>query len=153
MASRSFTTVEIAQAVGFSVRQLDYWVRQGLITPSVQESHGPGTRRLYAIDDLIQFQFIRQLKQYGWSTQKIRKAITTLRVVMNDPNPLKHAVLVHGKNTLLALCKTKDGERIALDALNVAGQQVMGIILEMLIEEAQQIAHTIADTKSDEALV
>lgn len=153
MTSRSYTTVEIAQATGFSIRQLDYWAQQGLITPSVQESHGPGTHRFYAIDDLIQLEFIRQLKRFGWSTQKIRKAITTLRDVMGDPNPLKHAILIHGKNTLFALCKTKDGERIALDALSVGGQQVMGIILEMLIEEAQQLAHTIAETKRDEASV
>ncbi len=153
MPSGSYTTTAIAQATGFSIRQLDYWIQQGLITPSIQKSHGPGTRRLYAIDDLIQLQFIRQLKRYGWSTQKIRKAITTLSDIMNDPNPLKHAILVHGKNTLFALCKTKEGERIALDALSAGGQQVMGVVLEMLIEEAQQIAHTIEDAKRDEVII
>ncbi|SRR6266436_5780998 len=148
MASRSYTTAEIAQATGFSIRQLHYWARKRLVIPSVQDSHGPGTRKRYAIDDIIQLQFIRQLKRYGWSTQKIRKAVNTLRDVMNDPNPLKHAILVHGKNTLFALCKTKEGERIALDALNVGGQQVMGIVLEMLIEEAQQIAGYIESSET-----
>src|ERR1700693_1567336 len=116
MASRAFTTNEVARMTGFSVRQLDYWALQGLIVPGIQQSHGPGTRKLYSLDDLVQLQFIRQLKHYGWSTQKIKQAIDTLRDVMNDPDPLKHAILVHGKNTLFALCKTKEGERIALDA-------------------------------------
>lgn len=153
MLSRSYTTAEVAQATGFSIRQLDYWTQRGLITPSVQESHGPGTRKLYATDDLIQLQFIRQLKRFGWSTQKIGQAITTLREVMNDSNPLKHAILVHGKNTLFALCKTKEGERIVLDALSVGGQQVMWIVLEMLIEEAQQIAQNIENSTRDEATI
>ncbi len=149
MHPRAYTTTEIAQATGFSIRQLDYWARQGLVEPSTQESHGPGTRRLYAIEDLVQLQFIRQLKQYGWSTRKIRKAVNTLRTVMNDPNPLKNAVLVHGKGTIIALCKTREGERMLLDALDTGGQQVMGIVLEMLIEEAQQIVRNRNDPTRD----
>ncbi len=145
MLIQAYPTVEVARMTGFSVRQLDYWAQQGMIVPSVCQSRGPGTRKLYSIDDLVQLQFVRQLKQYGWSTQKIRQAINTLRDVMNDPNPLKHAVLVHGKNTLFALCKTKEGERIALDALNAGGQQVMAVVLEMLVEEARKMAQSIED--------
>jgi DNA-binding transcriptional MerR regulator len=140
MTARVYTTVEVAQISGFSVRQLDYWARQGLLAPSLQQSHGPGTRRLYSLDDLIQLRFIRQVKRHGWSTQKIRTAIRTLRAVMEDPDPLKNAVLVHSKGTLLALCKTKEGERILIDALSAGGQQVMGIVLETLEEETRRVA-------------
>ena len=146
MAFGAYTTVEVAQATGFSVRQLDYWAQQGLLVPGVQQSHGPGTRKLYSVEDLAQLQLIRRLKQHGWSTRKIRRAVNTLRVVMDDPNPLKNAILVHSKGTLVALCKTKEGERILLDALNAGGQQVMGIVLEMLMEEAQRVAHYIEDS-------
>ncbi len=147
MNLRCYTTIEVAQATGFSIRQLDYWAQHGLLLPSIQQSHGPGTRKLYSVEDLVQLQFIRQLKRFGWSTRKIWKAVNTLRAVMNDPNPLKNAVLVHGKGTLIALCKTKEGERIMLDALNAGGQQVMGIVLEMLIKEAQQIAGSIDNSE------
>ncbi len=135
MAQDVFTTMNIVHITGFSERQLDYWARQGIVVPSVQQSHGPGSRRLYAIEDLVQLNFIRQLKRHGWSTQKIREAIVRLREVMGDPNPLKSAMLFDGKGTMLALCKTKEGERILLDALSTGGQLVMGIVLEMLIEE------------------
>lgn len=37
---------ELAVAAGVSYRQLDYWVRQGLITPTV-DSHGSGSRRAW----------------------------------------------------------------------------------------------------------
>ena len=138
MAQDVFTTMNIVHITGFSERQLDYWARQGIVVPSVQQSHGSGSRRLYAIEDLVQLNFIRQLKRHGWSTQKIREAIVRLREVMSDPNPLKSAMLFDGKGTMLALCKTKEGERILLDALSTGGQLVMGIVLEMLIEETQR---------------
>ena len=125
--------------MGFTMRQLDYWVQQGVVIPSIQQSHGPGSRRLYSLDDLLQLRFIRQLKHYGWSTQKIRTAITTLRTVMNDPDPLRNALVIHGKGTILALCKTREGERILLDALSTGGQQVMWMVLETLSEEMQQV--------------
>ena len=139
MTQDVFTTMDIVHITGFSERQLDYWARQEIVVPSVQQSHGPGSRRLYAIEDLVQLNFVRQLKRHGWSTQKIREAIVRLREVMGDPNPLKSAMLFDGKGTMLALCKTKEGERILLAALNTGGQLVMGIVLEMLIEETQRI--------------
>jgi DNA-binding transcriptional MerR regulator len=145
MPAPAYTTAEVAQITGFSVRQLDYWAQQGLLVPGIQQSRGPGTRRLYGLDDLVQLRFIRQIKRYGWSTHKIRAAITTLRVVMEDPDPLKNAVLVHSKGILLALCKTKEGERILLDALNAGGQQVMGIVLETLEEETRRVAEKFSD--------
>jgi len=154
MALTSFSTVEVAHATGFSVKQLDYWACRGIVIPSIQQSHGPGTRKRYSVDDLVKLQFIRQLKHYGWSIQKIGRAIKTLGVIIDDPDPLKHAVLIHGKNTLIALCKTKEGERIVIDALSVGGQQIMGVVLEMLIEEAQQIVNRMNEyTMNEETIV
>src|SRR6266581_85415 len=139
MAYDVFTTMDIVRITGFSERQLDYWARQGIVIPSIRQSHGPGSRRLYAIEDLVQLNFIRQLKLHGWSTQKIREAIVRLREVMGDPNPLKSAMLFDGRGTMLAICKTKEGERILLDALSTGGQLVMGIVLEVLSEETRHV--------------
>ena len=135
-----YTTADVARLTGFSVRQLDYWARQQLVVPSIKQAHGPGSRRLYSFEDLLQLRFVRQLKYQGCSTQKIHTAIEKLRVVMNDPDPLKNAVIIYQKGMLLALCKTKAGERILLDALNASGQQVMWIVLEVLAEEMRDIA-------------
>jgi len=153
MASHVYTTAEVARATGFSHKQLDYWASTRLLVPGEQQSHGPGTRRLYSVDDLVQLQFIRHLKSYGWSTRKIGQAAKTLREVMNVSDPLKYAILVNGKNMLIALCKTKEGERIAIDALSVGGQQVMGIVVEMLIEEAYQLTTGIKEPARDEEAI
>jgi DNA-binding transcriptional MerR regulator len=134
-----FTTADVARLTGFSARQLDYWARQQWITPSIQPAHGPGSRRLYSFEDLLQLRFVCQLKSQGCSTQKIHTAVEKLRAVMEDPDPLKNAVMIYQKGMLLALCKTKAGERILLDALNASGQQVMWIVLETLTEETRQV--------------
>src|SRR5260370_17208678 len=129
MSSHVYTTAEVARATGFSHKQLDYWASTRLLVPSEKQSHAPGTRRLYSVDDLVQLQFIRHLKSYGWSTRKIGQAAKTLREVMNVSDPLKYAILVNGKNMLIALCKTKKGERIAINPLTFRVQQLMAVIV------------------------
>src|SRR2546429_3409936 len=130
-----YTTTEVAHITGFTLRQLDYWAREKMIIPSFQHAHGSGSRRLYTVEDLVQLNIVRQLKRHNWSTQKIHKAIETLKDIMNDANPLRNAILVHGKGTIFALSKTREGERILIDALSTTGQQVMSFVLETLLEE------------------
>src|SRR6266851_9475143 len=120
--SQTYSTSDVARISGFSVRQIAYWAKQGIIVPSIQQAHGSGTRRRYSFDDLLQLRFVRQLMNHGWSLQKIREAITRLREVMEDPHSLQKAILVHGSRTILAICKTKEGERIILDTLDPGGQ-------------------------------
>jgi len=136
MTSRTYSTGEIAQMSSFSVRQIGYWAKKGIVVPSVQQAHGSGTRRRYSLDDVLQLRFVRQLKEYGWSIQKIREAITRLREIMDDPHILQRAIPIHGAQTILAICKTKEGERILLDCLDPGGQQVLWIFLWTLQEEA-----------------
>jgi DNA-binding transcriptional MerR regulator len=140
VTTRIYTTSEVAEISGFSIRQISYWAEQKIIVPSVQQARGSGTRRRYSFDDLLQLRFVRQLMKHGWSLQKIREAVSRLRDVMGDPQSLHKAVLVHGTNTILAICKTKEGERIILDTLDPSGQQVMWVVLEILKEETKSIA-------------
>ncbi|HEY1352031.1 MAG TPA: MerR family transcriptional regulator [Ktedonobacteraceae bacterium] len=153
MASSGYTTADIVQVTGFSHKQLDYWASTGLLVPGEQQSHGPGTRRLYSGDDLVQLQFIRRLKSYGWSTRKIGQVVKMLREVMDGSDPLKYAILVNGKHTLIALCKTKEGERTAIDALSVGGQQVRGIVVEMLRDEAYQLVTEMKESARGEETI
>ncbi len=67
---------------------------------------------------------------------------------MNDPNPLKHAMLLHDKKTIIALYKTKEGEQILFDTLSAGRQQVMGIVLELLMEEAIEAMENRSDSRT-----
>ncbi len=146
--SRTYSTHEVAQMSGFSVRQIAYWAKQGIIIPSVQQARGSGTRRRYSFDDLLQLRFVRQLRNRDWSVQKIREAINKLREVMDDPHVLQRAIPVHGAQTILAICKTKEGERILLDCLDPGGQQVMWIYLWTLQEEVFLATSDVEEKKS-----
>jgi len=143
--SQTYSTHEIAELSGFSERQIGYWAKQEIVVPSIQQAHGSGTHRRYSFDDLLQLRFVRQLRNQGWSIQKIREVIAKLREVMSDSNVLQRAIPIHSARTILAICKTKEGERILLDCLDPGGQQVMWIYLWALQEETISASAQVED--------
>ncbi len=130
---------------GLSVRQLDHWSQQGLFVPGVRPSEGPGTRRLYSLEDVVQLKSLKKLKCYRWSTQKLRGAIEMLREVMRDPNPLRQAVLIGDRKTLLAVYKTKQGQQVLQDALRPGGQSVLSLVIETVEAETRQLILNLTD--------
>lgn len=46
------STREVADLAGISYRQLDYWCRIGMLTPSLRDANGSGSRRRYSDDDV-----------------------------------------------------------------------------------------------------
>lgn len=78
-AQEGFRVPEVCRLVGISYRQLDYWARTGLVTPSIREAGGSGTQRLYSFQDLVQLRVIKKLLDTGISLQNIREAVTYIR--------------------------------------------------------------------------
>ena len=138
MQRQTFSTSQTSLLTGLSIRQLNHWAQHKLFIPSGRTACGQGTRNLYTSFDIVQLLSLKKLKCYHWSTQKIQKAVTMLRSVMQDENPLKQSFLVADGKSMLAVCKTKAGERILLDAFAEGGQQVMIIVLEIMEEETRQ---------------
>src|SRR5690349_10282474 len=81
--SEGYRVPEVCRVIGITYRQLDYWARTGLVTPSVREAGGSGTQRLYSFQDLVQLRVIRKLIDTGVSLQRIRKAVVYLRQNMS----------------------------------------------------------------------
>ena len=46
MAEQGYAAPEVCKIVGITYRQLDYWARTELVTPSVRDASGSGTQRL-----------------------------------------------------------------------------------------------------------
>jgi DNA-binding transcriptional MerR regulator len=82
---QGYRVPEVCKVVGISYRQLDYWARTGLVTPSIREAGGSGTQRLYSFQDLIELRVIKQLLDTGVSLQKIRQAVEFLREMKRQP--------------------------------------------------------------------
>ena len=54
-ADIGISSTEIVERLNgrITYRQLDYWVRIGRVTPSINDAYGTGDRRLWSADDLI----------------------------------------------------------------------------------------------------
>ncbi len=57
----------VCRITDVTYRQLDYWTRTGLITPSVQAATGSGTQRLCAFPDVVTIRMVKQLLDTGVS--------------------------------------------------------------------------------------
>jgi DNA-binding transcriptional MerR regulator len=60
-----FSGRKTAEVVGISYRQLDYWARTDLVTPSLAEARGSGSRRLYSYRDLLELKVIKTCSTQG----------------------------------------------------------------------------------------
>ena len=90
MSEEGYRVPDVCRIVGISYRQLDYWARTGLVTPSIRDAHGSGTQRLYSFQDLVSLKVIKKLLDTGVSLQRVRKAVEHLRS-MKRPAPRRDA--------------------------------------------------------------
>ncbi len=65
-------------AAGITYRQLDYWARTGLVTPSVRDAAGSGSQRLYGFRDILVLRIVKRLIDTGVSLPNIRAAVDHL---------------------------------------------------------------------------
>jgi DNA-binding transcriptional MerR regulator len=111
----------VINLVGITYRQLDYWARTGLVTPSVRAADGSGTQRLYSFTDVVELRIIKRLLDAGVSLRQIRDAIGYLRKESGG-KPLSDVTLMSDGHRIYA-CHS--GEEV-VDVLS-HGQAVFGI--------------------------
>jgi DNA-binding transcriptional MerR regulator len=75
---------QACKIVGITYRQLDYWTRTGLLTPTIRQAAGSGTQRLFSFNDLLQLKVVKSLTDAGASLQKVRQAIEYVRANLRD---------------------------------------------------------------------
>src|SRR5437867_8033533 len=114
---------EVTRVVGITYRQLDYWARTDLVTPSVRDAGGSGTQRLYSFQDLVQLRVIKKLIDAGVSLQRIRKAVKFLGEHMGT-GPTGITLLSDGSSVYA--CESEDE---VIDLVR-RGQGVFGIALD-----------------------
>jgi DNA-binding transcriptional MerR regulator len=60
-------------------RQLDYWARTQLVTPSITPAQGSGSKRTYSYSDVLEVKVIKSLLNSGVSLSRARQAVECLR--------------------------------------------------------------------------
>lgn len=117
----------VTKIVGITYRQLDYWARTELVTPSVRGADGSGTQRLYSFDDIVALRVVKRLLDTGVSLQKVRAAIDELRRRGHD---LADSTLASDGTSVFAL----EGEDQLVDLLK-KGQGVFAIMVSPVVDE------------------
>jgi len=69
---RRFTSPLVCRLAGVTFRQLDWWVRTGVISPEYQQASGSGTLRLFSAKDVLKVRAIRILRDMGISLGMVR---------------------------------------------------------------------------------
>src|SRR4029453_18753857 len=111
----------VYKLVGITYRQLDYWARTGLVTPSVRAADGSGTQRLYSFTDVVELRIIKRLLDAGVSLRQIREAIGYLRKESGG-KPLSDVTLMSDGNRIYACHSNEE----VVDGLS-HGQAVFGL--------------------------
>lgn len=122
MENSGYRGPQTCKVVGITYRQLDYWTRTELVTPSVQEATGSGSQRLYSFNDLLQLKVIKSLTDAGASLQKVRQAIEYVRNHLDD-DWSKVTIVTDGSGVYAC---TSEAE--VVDLLR-SGQGVLGAIV------------------------
>jgi DNA-binding transcriptional MerR regulator len=74
-----FSGPQVCRIVGITYRQLDYWARTGLLTPTLAAAKGSGSKRRYDYTDVLELKVIKSLLDAGVSLQRARRAVDCLR--------------------------------------------------------------------------
>lgn len=74
MEQEQFTSREVIDLTGITPRQLQWWDERGIVVPS-RQAH----RRIYSMEDLAEVAVICELRERGFSLQRVRKVIRFLQ--------------------------------------------------------------------------
>jgi DNA-binding transcriptional MerR regulator len=131
-----FRGATVIKLVGIKPRQLDYWARTGLVTPSVRAADGSGTQRLYSFTDVVELRIIKRLLDPGVSLRQIRDAIGYLRKESGG-KPLSDVTLMSDGNRIYACHSNEE----VVDVLS-HGTAVFGIAVGRIWADTEgDLAH------------
>ena len=117
----NFMTIgEAAKKMGVSVRTLQYYDKEGLLSPSAQSEGG---RRLYSNKDLIILHQILSLKSLGFALEDIKERLIKLETPKDVANALSeqandiHNKIKHLQDSLQAIEQLKE-EVLQMNTVN-----------------------------------
>jgi DNA-binding transcriptional MerR regulator len=129
---QGFSGPKVCRLTGVTYRQLDYWARTNLVTPSIAAAAGSGSKRTYAYGDVLEVKVIKSMLDAGLALARARQAVECLRANLGEDLGSASLVLTNS-GPLLA---SSDG---ALVDLLRGGQGVFNVVaLAPMVEELQQ---------------
>jgi DNA-binding transcriptional MerR regulator len=142
----AFTSRAVVELTGISPRQLQWWDERGIVVPARD-----GHKRVYSFDDLAEVAVICELRERGFSLQKIRRVVRFLqrelgkRLVETVRAASEYHLLTDGRHIFL-----EDSARGVVDLLKNARQPMLSICLS---DTVQRIDANLRSTKKRSASV
>ncbi len=125
------TSNQVIELTGSTARQLQWWDERGLVVPS-----RAGRRRLYSPDDLAEVAVICELRQRGFSLQRVRKVMRFLhdeigkRLVDIAAAPSDYHLLTDGDHIYL-----ETSAQQVIDILKNSRQPMLAICLSDTVRQ------------------
>jgi len=143
-AERNCSSSEVARLAGVSLRQLQWWDEQKVVSPRHE-----GHRRVYAPAEVIEITVIAELRRKGFSLQKIRRVLRYLQREMGkrlneilDGSSEMH-LLTDGKTILL-----EDSHSRVVDVLKNAVQPMFLVCVSDQVRRIQLLQRKPARTET-----
>jgi DNA-binding transcriptional MerR regulator len=133
-----FTTRQVTHLTGVPYSTLNLWAKSGLVVPTIAESAGTGSERVYSFSDLLALKVAFKLRESGISTHSLKKVVEFLRENERMKVPLAEArLVVSGRDVLLVR-----NERELVSALAKPGQSCLSFVVDLprTLGELVQIA-------------
>ncbi len=127
MVDTGFSGTKTASIVGITYRQLDYWTRTGLVSPSLTSAAGSGSRREYSYRDLLELRVIKNLLDAGIKLEAVREVFSYLREHVTSDIASAHIVI---SGSSVTLC---DGDEL-IDVLK-KGQGVLNVLAVSAVKD------------------
>jgi DNA-binding transcriptional MerR regulator len=130
MIQRTFTSKEVVALSGISLRQLQWWDEQRIVVPARQ-----GHKRIYSVEDLAEVAVLCELRERGFSLQKIRRVIRFVqkelgkRLVETVTAASEYHLLTDGRHIYL-----EDSARGVVNLLKNARQPMLSVCLSDTIQ-------------------
>jgi len=142
----TFTSRSVVELTGISPRQLQWWDERGIVVPA-REGHN----RVYSFDDLAEVAVICELRQRGFSLQKIRRVVRFLqrelgkRLVETVRAASEYHLLTDGRHIFL-----EDSARGVVDLLKNARQPMLTVCLS---DTVRRIESEVSSSKKRSATI
>ena len=151
MSKDGFRAPQVCKLVEITYRQLDYWARTGLITPTIQTATGSGSQRLYDFGDIVQLKVVKKLLDAGMSLKKIRTAMDILREQLQSENPLSDVTLLSDGATIFAVHSPSEVFDVFQQGQGVFGIAVGPLEKELVGEIHRLFPESVLDTADGQA--
>ncbi len=122
-SAATFSSQDVSEITGVSLRQLQWWDEQGVVSP-VQHGH----KRIYQLHELVEVALITELREKGISLQKIRRVLRFLEKELGKGlleairNGEEVHLLTDGKNLYL-----EDSHENIVDILKNSRQPIISV--------------------------